>query len=107
LKPGATLVIGDIQRESRGMQKRRASRVLLPAREMNAQTASEMRARLEKRGLVHEATAGYQLTDPFPQITHKSGAFAPLVLALNRIAAGSKLSPERFDSWVMRLRKRG
>lgn len=110
LESGATLVIGDIQRESRGMQKRRATRVLLPAREMNAQTPDEVRKRLEKRGLVHEATAGYQLTDPIPQLTHHAdrklgGLLAPLLLALNRVAAGAQASP-RFDSWVMRLKRR-
>ncbi|MCE9594829.1 MAG: class I SAM-dependent methyltransferase [Planctomycetes bacterium] len=111
LADGATLVIGDIQRESRGMQKRRARRVLLPAREMNAQIAEEMRARLEKRGLVHEATAGYQLSDPIPQLTHHAdkklgGILSPILLGLNRLAAGNGLAPRQFDSWVMRLKKR-
>ncbi len=110
VKPGGTLVIGDIQRESRGMQKRRTQRVLLPARELNAQTADEMKKRLEKRGLVFEALAGYQLSDPIPQLTHRSdrilsGALSPVLLALNRMAAGSKLAPKQFDSWVMRLRR--
>jgi SAM-dependent methyltransferase len=111
LADGATLVIGDIQRESRGMQKRRSRRVLLPAREMNAQIAEEMRARLEKRGLVHEATAGYQLSDPIPQLTHHAdkklgGVLSPILLGLNRLAAGNTLSPKQFDSWVMRFKKR-
>ncbi|MBI5435118.1 MAG: class I SAM-dependent methyltransferase [Planctomycetes bacterium] len=111
LHSGSTLVIGDIQRESAGMQKRRANRILLPAREMNAQTPAEIRARLERRGLLHEATAGYQLTDPIPQLTHHAdkklgGVLSPLLLALNRAAAGSGLAPGRFDSWVMRFKKR-
>lgn len=107
---GGTLVIGDIQRESRGMQKRRGTRVLLPAREMNAQTHDEVKRRLEKRGFVHEASAGYQLTDPVPQLTHHAdkklgGALAPVLLAWNRTRAGAAPGPS-FDSWVMRFKKR-
>ncbi|MCK6448588.1 MAG: class I SAM-dependent methyltransferase [Planctomycetes bacterium] len=110
LVAGGTLVIGDIQRESRGMQKRRTTRVLLPAREMNALVPDEVKRRLEKRGFVHEATAGYQLTDPVPQLTHHAdkklgGVLSPLLLAWNRMRAGASAGAS-FDSWVMRFKKR-
>jgi 2-polyprenyl-3-methyl-5-hydroxy-6-metoxy-1,4-benzoquinol methylase len=101
--PGGTLVVGDINRDARGIQKRRRTRVLLPAREMNALVASEMRAALEKRGFAHEATAGYQLTDPVPQLMHRSTALAGPLLALNKLAAG-RLGLASFDSWVLRMR---
>jgi hypothetical protein len=42
-----------------------------------------------------------------PQLMHwsdeRGGALSPLLLAMNRAAAG-KLGPNRFDSWVLRLR---
>jgi 2-polyprenyl-3-methyl-5-hydroxy-6-metoxy-1,4-benzoquinol methylase len=107
--PGGTLVVGDLNFDSRGMQQRRATRTLLPAREMNALTASLARAELEKRGFRHEETAGYQRTRPIPQLAHWSdqrlgGALSPLLLAYNRACAGPTGRLERFDSWVMRLR---
>jgi hypothetical protein len=89
------------------MRRRRASKPLLPARELNGQTAESVRAALERRGFQHLRTAGYQLTHPVPQATHVSdarlgGALTPLLLAGNRMRAGSpKL--EAFDSWVMRF----
>ncbi len=105
--PGGMLVVGDLQRESRGMRRRRARRPLLPAREMNALTADEMAALLERRGFRVEARAGYQLTRPVPQLAHLSdtrahGLFSPLLLGANRLAAG-RLSAHHFDSWVLRL----
>lgn len=108
VKPGGTLVVGDIQRASRGMQRRRATRPLLPVREMNARTGDEVRKALEARGFTFEAAAGYQLTWPVPQLMHVSdeklgGLVSPLFLLANRTLAG-KLDASRFDSWVLRLR---
>jgi 2-polyprenyl-3-methyl-5-hydroxy-6-metoxy-1,4-benzoquinol methylase len=108
VRPGGTLVVGDIQRESRGMRLRRSRRPLLPAREMNALTGAEMSRLLERHGFRLEASAGYQLTWPVPQISHWSdtrarGALSPLTLLLNKVAAG-RLAPDCFDSWVLRLR---
>jgi trans-aconitate methyltransferase len=51
LAPRATLVIGDLEPASRGMQRRRAERALLPVRELNARSPAQVRAALEKRGL--------------------------------------------------------
>ncbi len=107
--PGGTLVIGDVNRDSKGMLLRRATRPLLPAREMNALVADEVRVELEKHGFVLEAAAGYQLTRPVPQLAHWSdrklgGALSPLLLAWNRFAAGPTSKPGRFDSWVLRFR---
>jgi 2-polyprenyl-3-methyl-5-hydroxy-6-metoxy-1,4-benzoquinol methylase len=106
--PGGCLVVGDINRDARGMQRRRGAKVLLPAREMNALTAAEMRAVLEARGFACEQVAGYQLTWPIPQAMHWSdtrakGAFSGLLLAWNKLRAGGANLPA-FDSWVMRLR---
>lgn len=108
LAPGATLVVGDIQRTSHGFRKRRASRPLLPAREMNALTGDEMLQRLQARGFTLEARAGYQLTWPVPQLAHAcdtklAGLPSPLFLAANRLLAG-RLDADRYDSWVLRLK---
>jgi SAM-dependent methyltransferase len=114
LAPGATLVIGDIHRDSKGMRARRAHKPLLPVREMNAHLRDDIRNRLERRGLTFETWCGYQLTDPYPQLLHfsqtrLSGAFERTLLAINSRASRRDLadnSPDqdRFDSWVMRLR---
>lgn len=114
LERGGTLVIADIHRGSRGMVRRRATRPLLPVREMNARTRDEVRAMLERRGFVFERASGYQLTYPVPELAHWSerrlgGALNPLLLAWNRRAAERDLArgrgdPDRFDSWSMRLR---
>ncbi len=111
LAPGATLVIGDIHGDSRGMRARRRRKPLLPVREMNAQTREAMRARLEARGFVLEDAAGYQLTWPIPQAVWFSearlrGALDAPLLALNRVATRlqTERSQDRFDSWVLRLR---
>jgi 2-polyprenyl-3-methyl-5-hydroxy-6-metoxy-1,4-benzoquinol methylase len=107
LAPGATLVIGDLHRESKGMLKRRARKPLLAAREMNALTRDEARGELEARGLRFVKAAGYQLTSPWPEAMHVSdtklgGALSPLILALNKFRAGDG-DPDRFDSWVMQF----
>jgi SAM-dependent methyltransferase len=104
------LVVGDVNRESRGMRRRREERPLLPIREMNAKTRDEVRAALEQRGFVLEAEAGYQLTHPVPELMHWSetrlgGALNPALLWLNRARAGASSRPNRFDSWVLRFRR--
>ena len=112
-KPGATLVFGDINVNSRGFRQRRRNRPLLPVREMNAQTAKEMRTWLEAKGFMHEETAAYQLTWPIPEAMYLSerklkGVLAfPLLLA-NRVLAAinratGNLFCNQFDSWAMRL----
>jgi SAM-dependent methyltransferase len=108
-----TLVIGDIHRDSLGMRWRRREKPLLPLREMNACTRQEVRSALEQRALVFEDWAGYQLTRPVPQITYWSdtklrGFLSAPLLWTNRAASRvlRDRSPERFDSWVMRMRKR-
>jgi SAM-dependent methyltransferase len=117
VSPGGTLVIGDIHRDSLGMRRRREHKPLLPLREMNALVREDVRARLERRGHVFESWCGYQLTDPMPQLLHFSqtrlrGALDGLLLARNvrasrRDEAGGSKEPDRFDSWVMRLRAPG
>lgn len=115
LAPGATLVIGDLHPGSRGMRSRRAKRVLLPVRELNARRPEDVRAELERRGLVYETGAGYQLTSPMPQAMHVNetrlgGALSHPLLWINQActaldrAFGGALATS-FDSWVMRLRR--
>lgn len=115
LAPGGQLVIGDIHRDSRGMRRRRQVKPLLPVRELNAWTRDEVRRELERRGLVHRASEGYQLTRPIPEAMYvnevKLGGIltAPLLLA-NRLASavdrglGSPLQGQ-FDSWMMRFER--
>ncbi len=108
--PGGTLVIGDLQRESRGMRRRRANRVLLPIRELNAFTHEELRPRLERRGLQFGAARGYQFSWPLPQLMHwnetrlKGALDRPCVWA-NQLATAlvGGSAPRSFDSWVMRF----
>jgi SAM-dependent methyltransferase len=113
LRPGGTLVVGDVNRDSLGMRVRRASKPLLPIREMNARTGGDVRSLLEQRGLRLRQAAGYQLTSPVPKLQHLSdtrlrGWFSPPLLGLNALAAGidRRLGgplPQCFDSWVLRL----
>jgi SAM-dependent methyltransferase len=105
--PQGKLVVGDLHRESKGMRRRRATKPLLPVREMNARTRSEVRGELEARGFVLEAEAGYQLTHPVPELMHWSetrarGLLHPLLLAWNRSRAGAG-NPDAFDSWILRF----
>lgn len=116
VKVGGTLVIGDIQQTSRGMRRRRREKALLPAREMNAQTAAEVRRRLEARGFEYTGGAGYQLTRPFPEAMHVNeaklkGLLTYPLLWSNRIAATTNRSfgfpnEKQFDSWVMSFVRR-
>jgi 2-polyprenyl-3-methyl-5-hydroxy-6-metoxy-1,4-benzoquinol methylase len=113
--PGGTLVIGDINRESRGMRARRAQKPLLPLREMNATTREEVRSALERRGFRFEAWSGYQASTPVPQLMHfdqrRLGGLAsrPLLwLNMLKSRANSALGSRDisgFDSWVMRLKR--
>ena len=112
VRPGGTLVVGDLNPASRGMRRRRRTHLFLPVRELNARTSGDIRARLEAAGFRHEATSGYQLTRPVPQAMHVSetrmkGALSPILLLANRAGAGLDRSlghpfPGCFDSWVSR-----
>lgn len=114
--PKGTLVIGDIHRDSRGMRERRATRPLLPVREMNAKTREEVRAMLEARGFAFEAWCGYQLTGAVPRLMHLDatklgGVMSGMLLWWNRRATARDIArggadPDAFDSWVMRLVRR-
>jgi len=114
--PGGVLVIGDIQRDARGMRRRRDEKALLPARELNAQSHVDVRAWLEARGFEYGSGAGYQLTRPFPELMHLNearlgGALTYPLLWSNRLAAATSQrlglpGAERFDSWVMSFRRR-
>lgn len=107
LAPGGTLVIGDINPESKGMRRRRRERALLPLRELNAPARERVRGELEARGLVLQRWSGYQLTSPMPELMHWSGRRLagwldrPL-LWWNERSVGTR-EPERFDSWVMQF----
>ena len=115
VRPGGAVVIGDIHLDSRGFQRRRSNKPLLPARELNAQPREHVRRGLEQRGFEHVRSGSYQLTWPIPQVMHLSetrlrGTLTWPLLALNRAGAsfdralGSRL-PDWFDSWVMHLRR--
>ncbi|MDF1837821.1 MAG: class I SAM-dependent methyltransferase [Planctomycetota bacterium] len=117
LAPGGTLVIGDIQLESKGFRKRRKSHPLLPVRELNAKSASWVRKALEARGFQFLRGSAYQLTYPVPQVMHVNetklgGVLSRPLLWLNQLGAGlSSWSGGKgqgcFDSWVMHLRAPG
>ena len=113
--PGGTLVVGDIHGGSRGFQRRRRSKPLLPVRELSACTRDQVRAGLEARGFRFHRWFGYQLSRPVPELMHLDatrlgGVLARPLLGLNRLAAGADRllgSPAQdlFDSWVMRLHR--
>ncbi len=113
LRPGGTLVIGDINSDSRGFRSRRRTKPLLPVREMNACSAAEIRHAFESRGFAHLETCGYQLTWPIPEAMHLSetrlfGTLSLPLLYLNRALAGIDRAlgdpfGSQFDSWVMRF----
>ncbi len=117
LAPGGTLVIGDIQLESKGFQRRRKSHPLLPVRELNAKSADWVRKGLEARGFQFLRGSAYQLTYPIPQIMHVNetklgGILSRPLLWLNQIGAalsrmGGGAGKGSFDSWVMHLRAPG
>lgn len=110
-KRGGTLIIGDIDPGSRGFARRRATRPLLPVRELNGRPPGEVRARLEDLGFTHKKTAGYQLTFPVPELMHVSqtrlgGVLNPPLLWANKALAGLDGAlghplKKAFDSWVM------
>ena len=113
VRPGGTLIFGDLNPASRGMRKRRANRAMLPIRELAAVEREQARRAMEARGFRHEESCGYQLTDPVPQLLHLDatrlrGALAYPLSWCNRAAssidrlAGAPLQP-LFDSWVMRF----
>ncbi|QDU67232.1 class I SAM-dependent methyltransferase [Engelhardtia mirabilis] len=110
-KPGGTLVVGDINPDSRGFHRRRGAKPILPIRELNGRRPSELRTWLEARGFVHKQTVGYQATWPMPQImqvneTKLGGLLShPLVWANAGLTAIDRMSgnglASQFDSWVM------
>ncbi len=116
VKRGGVLVVGDINRDSRGMRRRRREKALLPAREMNASTAAEIRTRLEAEGFIHQGGAGYQLTRPFPEAMHVNetrlrGLLTYPLLWSNQLMASANEhiglpGARQFDSWVMRFTHR-
>ena len=112
---GGDLIVGDIHPSSKGFQRRRRRKPLLPVREMNAFSREEIRQGLERRGFVHVRSGAYQLTRPVPEAMHVNetmlkGLLTYPLLWANRIASrldssfGSPLQ-DRFDSWVMLLSK--
>jgi 2-polyprenyl-3-methyl-5-hydroxy-6-metoxy-1,4-benzoquinol methylase len=110
---GGRLVIGDLNPLSRGMARRRASRPVLPVREMNASTRDDVASRLEKRGYRIAARRFYQLTYPVPELMHwsasKLGGFGCSVLLRRNEKAASRDSDaaSAFDSWLLRAEKPG
>ncbi|MDG1983545.1 MAG: class I SAM-dependent methyltransferase [Planctomycetota bacterium] len=115
LAPGADLIIGDINPHSRGFERRRRRKPLLPVREMNARPREEIRRELEARGLVHLRSGAYQLSRPVPEAMHVNetrlgGVLTQPLLLANRAATfidasfGSPMQ-DHFDSWVMHLRR--
>ena len=115
LAPSADLVIGDINPHSRGFQRRRRRKPLLPVRELNARPREEIRRGLEARGLAHMRSGAYQLTRPIPEAMHVNetrlaGVLTRPLLMANRVATfvdasfGSPMQ-DHFDSWVMHLRR--
>lgn len=117
VKPGGALIIGDIQLASNGMQRRRANKPLLPARELNALSDEDVRRRLEARGFTFKKGGGYQLTRPFPEAMHVNetklgGVLTRPLLWSNQLAAASSRAVgipgrARFDSWVMSFVREG
>lgn len=113
VKPGGTLVVGDIHREAAGFRRRRRKKPLLPVRELNASTLGQVRDGLVRRGFRYERGSGYQLTWPIPQVMHLNetklrGALTWPLLWANRLAAGADRAlggraGSAFDSWVMHL----
>ncbi len=111
LRPGGTLVVGDIEKSAAGMGARRARKALLPVRELNALSRREARALLVRHGLTPNDAAGFQLTRPIPELMHFSetrlaGVLAAPLLLANRLAAATNrtvgIPPQsRFDSWVI------
>ena len=114
LRPGGTLVIGDLNPESRGFSRRRR-RPLLPARELNGLRRDEVEALLTERGYTVEGRWYYQLTFPIPELMALSeqrlGGFGcRLALAANQSAtrkdhARGSPGARRFDSWILRATK--
>jgi 2-polyprenyl-3-methyl-5-hydroxy-6-metoxy-1,4-benzoquinol methylase len=104
--PGGRLVLADLNRESRGMRRRRETKPLLPVREMNALSEREARALLEARGFAIERTALHQLSYPVPELAHALdsrglGALSRPLVWLNALAAGRSANERAFDSFAL------
>jgi SAM-dependent methyltransferase len=116
LQPGGTLVIGDLNPDSRGFARRRR-RPLLPARELNGQRRADVERKLRERGYVIEGHWYYQITFPLPELMALSeqrlhGLGCGLALLKNKVATrldhatGSRMA-RWFDSWIIRAHKAG
>ena len=113
VRPGGTLVVGDINRNSQGFRRRRRNKPLLPVRELNAATLAEVRDGLVRRGFRFESGSHYQLTWPVPQVMHLNetrlrGLLTWPLLWANQLGAASDrlfrgCAGGGFDSWVMHL----
>lgn len=109
--PGASVVVGDISRDSAGFARRRRRKPMLPIRELNAMTRDEATDALTRRGFRVLRSSGYQLTWPVPQAMHLSetklkGVLSRPLLWLNQAGAAldrGMRSPARslFDSWMI------
>jgi 2-polyprenyl-3-methyl-5-hydroxy-6-metoxy-1,4-benzoquinol methylase len=110
------LVIADLNPRSHGMKHRRRTKALVPIRELNAATADEVRAGLERRGFAARGRSDYQLSRPIPQLMHlnetKLGGLLsrPLVWLNAAASAGDGLTSGAldvlFDSWVLAFDRR-
>lgn len=109
--PGASVVVGDISRDSAGFARRRKRKPMLPIRELNAMTRDEAIDALARRGFRVLRSSGYQLTWPIPQAMHLSetklkGLLSRPLLWMNQAGAAldrGMRSPARslFDSWMV------
>ncbi|MDG2148875.1 MAG: class I SAM-dependent methyltransferase [Planctomycetota bacterium] len=116
VESGGTLVIGDLNPESRGFARRRV-RPLLPARELNGLPRSVVEQKLTDRGYVIESKWYYQITFPLPEFMALSeqrlgGIGCGLALLKNKLAtrmdhATGSHAARWFDSWIIRARKPG
>ena len=76
VKPGGTLIIGDIDPGSRGFARRRRSRPLLPVRELNGRPPEEARARLEALGHAEQRMEVFRGPWELGQVATEVGADA-------------------------------
>ncbi|MFN0204973.1 MAG: class I SAM-dependent methyltransferase [Planctomycetota bacterium] len=112
VEKGGTLVIGDLNPLSRGMQKRRATEPIVPIRELNASTRADVIRKLEKRGYNITARRYYQLTDPWNRYMYfcarnLGGIGCGYILNKNaRAASVDSDDAAGFDSWLIRAEKR-
>ena len=93
------------------MARRRASRPVLPIREMNASRRDDVEARLARAGYRIAARRYYQLTYPVPELMHflarRAGGFGcgALLRRNQRAAARDSNASASFDSWLLLAEK--